>query len=380
MQKLTGRVLKVNKYNGLFRVIYLFAESAVKRAVLKGFDLPCIEGDLLSLEGEWTTYRNETEFNACSGERLHPAGAAPGQPSRLLNRYEQLPALEKLAARSRAMLIVHSFLSAKGFLPVQSPTVTGNWVEGRTQAFEVNFYDRKLFLSISNMLFHHILMSRGFTRIYELGKLHRKETPSGKNKLAEFTILDISAAGMQVQEIMSLFEELIRAIHTAMTQENFATLRLIPPPRFETITYSSLLKACNLSTLKGSQFTAVVKKQLMNSDSFVWVTGFEEHTRPFYTKTRDDGYCADCQLWYKGVRYFAAGSDFETDPEIIYRKMAQAGKNPDHYSFYLEFARRGFPPMSGIGMGFEMLLGLLFEDSLTSDMAFFPKFETQFLP
>lgn len=64
----------------------------------------------------------------------------------------------------------------------------------QTGAFGVKFYDDDCFLSISNMMYHEIMMVNGFSKVYEFLKCFRKEIPSSKHRLAEFTMLVICMA------------------------------------------------------------------------------------------------------------------------------------------------------------------------------------------
>ena len=192
-----------------------------------------------------------------------------------IGRISDLRRLELLSIRSYVSQAIHTFLAKDGFLSVQSPTITGSWVKGRTMPFTVNFYDEECYLSISNMLYHQVILGAGFSRIYELGKLHRKETPSTQQKLAEFTILDIGMANTPISGIMTVFEEVLKHVHDDLSHRSFRLCRIPEKPQFDRIDCTDLLTRCGLERTTGSQLPTAVRDFLRKHfRSFVWVTGF----------------------------------------------------------------------------------------------------------
>lgn len=282
---------------------------------------------------------------------------------------------QRLYIRSEAMKQVYRILTEQGLLPVQSPTITSKWVEGKTNPFKISYYEKERFLSISNMVYHQLMISKGMSDIFEIGKLHREENSSGKTKLSEFTSLDISKGFCKVEDICRLFEQLIVELWLVFSKIDLFNQNIIDDVRFDTIEYKELLEKSGQESFKGSQLPEKCRNYLQsNFESFVWIIHFDVNKRPFYTKSFN-GVAEDVQLWYRGRQYFAAGSEIETDIEKILWNMKIRGNNPKLFTDYLRAIEKGFPPMSMIAMGFEMLLSHLFEESFTIDYAYFPRVE-----
>lgn len=377
-----GRLLKVNRFGKKLMILFILTNGKVNRCVYRGENKTLKPNDYLRAAGNWRVFKEQSEFHITEILFLKENKTLKSlKRTAVYERLTELEVLQKLYARKVASQVVHSELASSGFLPCQSPTITGNWVEGNTQPFKVAYYDYPAYLSISNSLFHQIAISTGYSKIYELGKLHRSETPSTRKKLAEFTILDISQTFVSVQELTTVFEKTILAIHQRLVHEDLFSIKLIETPTFDTIEYNELLKRVGLPAIKGSQFTKEIRAYLdTHFDSFIWVTGFHKNTRPFYIKHDEKDHCLDCQLWYKGEFYLAAGGAIETDFNKIKGRMAESNKEEKKYKFYLDFVNAGLPEMCSIGMGLELLLSCLVKKADAADFALFPKYKNQMAP
>jgi aspartyl/asparaginyl-tRNA synthetase len=288
--------------------------------------------------------------------------------------------LNALFIRSRIISEIHGFFVKQDFFQTHSPTIVSNWVEGQTGAFKTQFYDDDCYLSISNMIYHQILLINRFTRIYEIAKIFRKEEPSTIHRLAEFTIIDIGLAYRDVDYLMLTVENLIKQLHSALLNMNRQGLQVSEEIYFESIKYSELVRRAGAESFTGSQFPKIVRDFLKKEfQSFVWVTGFPDDKRPFFVKSVD-GICRDCQLWYKGKIYLAAGGERETDLERIKNKILSEGKDLSNYDFYLSFYKKSVPPMCGIGMGIERFLATIIPGTNVADFIPFPRYKNHFIP
>ncbi|EOL43658.1 amino acid--tRNA ligase-related protein [Enterococcus caccae] len=364
------KVIKVIQYHKKFLKIIATHNFHYYIIVLKNGNYNQLpqENNSISVKGKYQIYQNQIEIIA---DELTVLKAD------YKKKFDSLQAEknQRLYIRSEATKQVYRILTEKGLLPVQSPTITSKWVKGNTNPFKISYYGKERFLSISNMVYHQLMISNGMSDIFELGKLHREELSSGKMKLSEFTTLDISRSFCQIDDICSLFEELIIELWLSLSKIDLLNLTLIEEVRFDRINYQDLLKKSGQKSFTGSQLPAKCRNYLQtNFSSFVWVTNFDVRKRPFYTKSYN-GISIDAQLWYRGKQYFAAGSEIETDIEKILDNMNIRGNDPKLYREYLSSMKNGFPPMAMIGMGFEMLLSHLFKESFTIDYAYFPRVE-----
>ncbi len=230
----------------------------------------------------------------------------------------------------------------------------GDWVEGQTGAFEVEYYRSTAFLTISNMLAHQMLLGAGLSQIYEIGPIYRAEHPQNRRRLSEFTMVDLSRSFVDLPDLLADVEGIMRAVLTVMPQAPS-----LDEDAFPQITHADVLRAVGLDHTAGSQLPAMARHYLAATfPAFVWVTGFPERTRPFFVRS-ENGECIDAQLWYRGVIYLAAGGERETSVDEMQRRIMAEGKDPERYEFFLKYLRSSLPRSVGMGFGLERLLGVL---------------------
>lgn len=274
--------------------------------------------------------------------------------------------MDRIQLRSQALREINSFMDEHNILPVQSPTVVGDWVEGKTATFSVNYFGKEKHLTLNNMLYHQILLLSGYSRIYEISKIFRASSGRTHNSLTELASLDISEAYIDSEHMQSLVEELIRSLHSALSRFKQPTCGL----RFDRFTYADLKKLSGNDAECGAQLSAIEKKYLnMHCSGYVWITNFPESKRRFFVKS-EDGICQDYQLWYQGQAQFASGSARETDLERMRDKILAEGKRLEIYEAFLGYFKNGVPPMCEIGFGIDRFMMYTFGGQIADYLAF----------
>jgi aspartyl-tRNA synthetase len=288
--------------------------------------------------------------------------------------------IEAMRVRTIVNRHLHTFYLERGFLPVQSPAIVGDWAESRTGAFPVDFYGERAFLTLSRMIHHQIIQSLGYGRIYEIGQIFRTSDATSRKKLAEFTNVIIGVTRGGAVDLIDQFTQMIESLYAVIQNADLTHLAFPKTISFETITYRDLLAKAGVDAITGHQLPKKVRRYLNDTyPSFVWVTGFPEHTRPFFVRSID-GVCDDAQLWFKGRNFLAAGGARESDLDIILRKIRNEGKEPERYEFYLNALRMGLPPVANIDLGIERFLANFFDDCTPADFTFFPRYEGLLTP
>lgn len=125
------------------------------------------------------------------------------------------PELRALFERkARFWQVVRTFLSARGFLEVETPTLelTTGGAEARPFATHHNDYDLDVFLRISvGELWQKRLMAAGFPKTFEIGRVYRNEGSSSEH-VQEFTNCEFYFAYADYEAGMKLVTELYRTI------------------------------------------------------------------------------------------------------------------------------------------------------------------------
>lgn len=301
-----------------------------------------------------------------------PVGTVPSFAPRSIYR------IEALRARTMVEATLHRHFSRLGYTLVRTPSIVGRWADGQTGAFPVRFYEEEGYLSISRMIHHQMIQTLGYDKIYEIASLFRADDATSRKRLAEFTNIVIGGI-FGVPALIEVVCDMIRTIHGALVAAGFRELSVPAEVRFEVVTYDDLLARAGGVTVSGHQLPKAVRSYLdHNFRSFVWVTGFPETMRPFFVRS-NDGICEDCQLWFRGQNFLAAGGVRETDAKRVAQKIENEGKESARYAFYLEALRSGLPPIANIDLGLERFLAN-FLGMDPGDFTFFPRYEGSLSP
>ncbi|PIR46683.1 MAG: hypothetical protein COV07_03010 [Candidatus Vogelbacteria bacterium CG10_big_fil_rev_8_21_14_0_10_45_14] len=125
------------------------------------------------------------------------------------------PDLGKLfQKKARFWDTARSFLKKRGFLEVETPTLelTTGGAEARPFMTHHNDFDMDVYLRISvGELWQKRLMSAGFPRTFEIGRVYRNEGSSPEH-LQEFTNLEFYMGYASYEDGMTMVEEMYRTI------------------------------------------------------------------------------------------------------------------------------------------------------------------------
>ncbi len=265
--------------------------------------------------------------------------------------------------RSYVMYKVHDFFYRVGFVEVHSPKIVGKIVRGPTIPFVVDYYKRKKYLSISNVLYHHILIILGYDRIFEVSPLFRQEKYESKYQLTEFWVLDFSESWSGREKMMKTLEKLLYDIFTdipsrleqKLQKENIPLPNL--PDHIEKIEYDEILKWLNIhkddyGTHLPQRLTKLLEKRKIG---LLWIINAPYEKKPFFIK-RKGKKALNAELWTDRVPILASGGERVTDYKEAINNIISLKLDPEDFKPYLEILKFGAPPSYTIGMGIERLL------------------------
>ncbi|WP_185856061.1 aspartate--tRNA ligase [Blattabacterium cuenoti] len=164
--------------------------------------------------------------------------------SRMKYRYLDIrrnPIKNNLKLRHKISLEIRNFLSKNGFLEIETPILINHTPEGaRSFVVPSRIHSRKFYsLPQSPQLFKQLLMIGGIDRYFQIVKCFRDEDARSDRQI-EFTQIDCEMVFVNVNDILSFFENFIKHI--------FKEVKNIQLEPFKRISYSDAIKMYGTDT------------------------------------------------------------------------------------------------------------------------------------
>ena len=316
--------------------------------------------------------------------------------------------------RSRIISAIRTFLTAEGFMEVETPMLVSNAGGAAARPFETHFnaLDEDLKLRISLELYLKRLIVGGLERVYEIGRVFRNEGLDTRHN-PEFTLMELYQAYTDYNGMMDLTERLYRYVAQEVLGTTVITYKgtemdLGKP--FERITMVDAVKKYagvdfgEIHTLeearaaakeRGIEYEERHKKgDILNLffEEFV-----EEHLiQPTFlmdhpveisplTKRKPDNpeYVERFEFFMNGWEIANAYSELN-DPidqrerfKAQEEQFAQGDEEANHTDEdFLNALEIGMPPTGGIGYGIDRMVMLLTDSPAIRDVLLFPTLKT----
>lgn len=242
-----GAILFVDMFDGTGKIQVVFKIDNPMSYI----DMPAIEncfelcketvdvGDFIEVEGGVFVTQSGQQSIEVSGWRMLSKSLLPipdgwygleDEDTKLRKRYLDIllnPELQELF-KQKALFwrTARRFFEDKNFMEVETPTleVTTGGAEARPFATHHNDFDIDVFLRISvGELWQKRLMTAGFPKTFELGRVYRNEGSSTEH-VQEFTNLECYAAYMNLDEGKKLVQDLYQTLaQTVFGKTEFTT-------------------------------------------------------------------------------------------------------------------------------------------------------------
>jgi asparaginyl-tRNA synthetase len=295
---------------------------------------------------------------------------------------------------------VHRFFHENGFYWINTPIITTSDAEGAGQMFRVStldlanlprtdkgavdfsrdFFGKETFLTVSGQL-NVEAYCLALSKVYTFGPTFRAENSNTTRHLAEFWMIEPEIAFADLNDNANLAEAFLKYLFTAVLNERADDMAFIAErvektaitrlqsfidAPFERIDYSEAIRLLQNS---GRKFEFPVEWGLdLQTEHERWLTeehvgrpvvvmNYPEHIKAFYMRLNDDGRTvAAMDVLAPGIGEIIGGAQREERLDVLDKRMAQFGLDPEHYQWYRDFRRYGTVPHAGFGLGFERLV------------------------
>ena len=339
------------------------------------------------------------------------------QEQKYRQRYVDLMMSEETRAvfqtRSRVIEAIREFMTAKGFLEVETPMMQPIPGGANAKPFKThhNALDMELFLRVAPELYLKRLVVGGFERVFEINRNFRNEGISTRHN-PEFTMLEFYEAYRDYRYLMDFTEVMLRdvakqVLGTLQVRYGEHTIDFAKP--FERLTIVDAIRkfhpeisASDIATRDG--VVAVLKKRGIEFGQHAkaglgalqlhlfeettearliqptFVVDYPAEVSPLARRSDTNPEVTDRFELYIAGREMANGFSELNDPEdqaARFEEQAKAKAAGDEESMYydadyIRALEYGLPPTAGEGIGIDRLVMLFTDSPSIRDVLLFP--------
>ncbi len=264
------------------------------------------------------------------------------------------------------------FMKKNNFFEFQAPSITPAVAEGGSEVFEVNYFDKKAYLSQSPQLYKQIVMT-AFERVFSVNKIFRAEPSVTTRHLTEVVSLDAEMAFIDSwEDVRDMAEGTVRFILERVKERNSEHLKLLNaelPTMIDKTPSLSLKEAQekifehfsrdvrgekDLNPQDERELCEIIKKE--TGSDFVFVYGYPTRKKPFYVypNPEDQEVNEGMDLLCRGVEWLSGGRRIN-DYEQLLEHVKIWNMDPKKIKMFLEAFQYGVPPEGGFAFGAERI-------------------------
>jgi nondiscriminating aspartyl-tRNA synthetase len=282
------------------------------------------------------------------------------------------------------------FMKKNNFFEFQAPAITPATAEGGAEVFQVNYFDKKAFLTQSPQLYKQIVMS-AFERCFSVNKVFRAEPSSTTRHLTEIVSLDAEMSFIDSwTDVRDMAEETVRYILKEVEKKNGEHLKVLNatiPVMIEKTPTLSLREVQQKifdksgRDVRGEKDTnpqdereiCEIIKEETGSD-FVFIYGYPTRKKPFYVfpDPEEPEYNQGMDLLCRGVEWLSGGRRIN-DYNQLMEHVKIWEMDPNKVKMFLEAFKYGVPPEGGFAFGAERMTMQLLELKNVREAAMFPR-------
>lgn len=279
-------------------------------------------------------------------------------------RHPRLQAIFKVQA-----VIIDSFrefMKSEGFFEFQAPAITPATAEGGAEVFEVQYFDKKAYLTQSPQLYKQIVMT-AFERVFSVNKVFRAEPSATTRHLTEIVSLDAEMGFIDSwTDVRDMSERTVKFILDRLREQcpkEIEYLGATLPNMIERTPTLSLAEAFeklgvpsdkDLNPEQERRLCEIIKEE--TGSDFVYVYGYPTRQKPFYVYPNPEKpeFNEGMDLLCRGVEWLSGGRRINDYAQLL-EHVQKWNMDPKKVEMFLEAFRYGVPPEGGFAFGAERM-------------------------
>ncbi len=319
--------------------------------------------------------------------------------------------------RHTLAMAIHRFFHEDGFVWVHTPIITASDAEGAGELFRVStldlanlprtpegkvdfaqdFFGREAFLTVSGQL-NVESYCLALSKVYTFGPTFRAENSNTSRHLAEFWMIEPEIAFADLADDATLAERLLKFVLKAVLDERaddmaffeeriekgvIAKLQGIVDKPFVRMDYAEAIRILESSKQKfefpvkwGMDLQSEHERFLAEKhvQGPLILMNYPREIKAFYMRLNDDGKTvAAMDVLAPGIGEIVGGSQREERLDVLDRRIAESGLDPQSYGWYRDLRRYGTVPHAGFGLGFERTVAYVTGLANVRDVIPFPR-------
>jgi asparaginyl-tRNA synthetase len=293
-----------------------------------------------------------------------------------------------LRIRAEVERALREWLDDHGYTAVDAPIFTPSAAEGTATLFKVDYFGEPAYLSQTGQ-FYVEAAAQALGKVYCFGPTFRAEKSKTRRHLTEFWMLEPEIAFGDLDEVMSVMEQLVSHVVARVVErrrpellalerdvEKLAAVKA-PFPRVSYDEALETLKDGPASIPWGEDFGAPQEDALSaRYDRPVLVHRFPAKVKAFYMRADParPEVALGCDLIAPdGYGEIIGGGERSSDLAHLERKIEQEGLPKAAYEWYLDLRRYGACPSAGFGLGLERTVAWICGLDHAREAAAFPR-------
>ena len=262
------------------------------------------------------------------------------------------------------------FLTERGFTEIITSKIVASGTEGGTNLFSIDYFDRIAYLAQSPQFYKEHGVA-AFEKVFETGHVYRAEPHASSRHLTEYYSLDLEFGFIDsAEDVIALEKELLTSMFDKLNREHAALLhrqRAVPPPSMLNAPIwefdeclARLAQAHDTRHLTDDLDPEAERRlcalaQVECGVPAVFVVGFPQSGRPFYSAPRGDrGAAQSFDLLFRGVEITTGGQRLHRRADLEAALRARQ-IDPAAFESHLRMFELGMPPHGGLAIGLERL-------------------------
>ncbi|MDR2258515.1 MAG: aspartate--tRNA(Asn) ligase, partial [Treponema sp.] len=249
-----------------------------------------------------------------------------------------------------------AYLRSLDFTEIKTSKLVGGGTEGGAELFEVEYFDRKVYLAQSPQIYKQIMVASGMERVFEAAPAYRAEKHDTPRHLNEYVSLDVEMGFIDSEkDLIELEKGLLAHIFEQVAVKNGADLAAwnakVPDPasvdKAPTVPYEEALKIANAEAAKHSggrifDINPEAERLLcewaarQGGAELVFVNEFPRRYRPFYTYPLDAVRTMSFDCLFRGLE-ITTGGRRQHDYRALLDILPKFGLKPEDIKGYEVF-------------------------------------------